>query len=152
MIRFLATRLPPELHDQDLARAAEALSRVLRIKQPLEISLSFVTLQKIQLLNKAYRQKDRPTDVLSFSSREAGALPKEIQAQSPSWGDVVICPAYAKQEAKRRGLPLHEELVRLLVHGVLHLAGYDHATEAEELKMFRLQERLVEELTVAAYV
>ncbi len=151
MIRFLATRLPPELHDQDLTRAAEALSRVLRIKQPLEISLSFATPQKIQVLNKVYRQKDRPTDVLSFSSRE-GALPKEVQAQTASWGDVVICPAYAKQEAKRRGLSLHEELVRLLVHGVLHLAGYDHATEAEELKMFRLQERLVEELTVAAYV
>lgn len=151
MIRFLVTRLPPELRPQDLTRAAEAVSRVLRVKKPLEISLSFVTPAKIQALNVRYRHKDRPTDVLSFSSREAD-LPKALQSLSVSWGDVVVCPAYAKQEAKRRGLPLQEELIRLIVHGVLHLAGYDHATDADELKMFRLQERLVEELTVPVYV
>ncbi len=151
MIRFLVTRLPPELRSQDLTRAAEAVSRVLRIKKPLEISLSFVSSTKIQALNQRYRHKNRPTDVLSFSSREAD-LPQALQTQSLSWGDVVVCPAYAKQEAKRRGLSLREELVRLIVHGVLHLAGYDHTTEADELKMFRLQERLVEELTAPVYV
>lgn len=151
MIRFLVTKLPSELLAQDLLRVAEALSRALRIKKPLEISVSFVSSTKIQALNKAYRRKDRPTDVLSFSSREAD-LPKALQVQTLSWGDVIICSSYAKQEAKRRGLPLREELVRLLVHGVLHLAGYDHVTEPDELKMFRLQERLVEELTTAVYV
>ncbi len=151
MIRFLATRLPPELHEKDLASAALALAQVLRIKKPLEISLSFVTPARMQALNKQYRKKDRPTDVLSFSSREA-ALPKALQAQSSSWGDVVICPAYAKGEAKRRSLPLREELVRLLIHGVLHLAGYDHATEEDELKMFGIQERLVGVLISAEYV
>jgi len=151
MIRFLVTKLPSELPVQDLSRVAEALSRALRIKKPLEISVSFVSPTKIQALNKAYRHKDRPTDVLSFSSREAD-LPKALQAMPASWGDVIICSSYAKHEAKRRGLPLREELVRLLVHGVLHLAGYDHATEPDELKMFRLQERLVEEVTALVYV
>lgn len=145
MIRFLATRLPQELHEQDLERIATALSQALRIKKPLEISLSFVTQARIQALNKLYRRKDRPTDVLSFSARE-GELPAALQSQSLSWGDVIICPAYAKVEAKRRSLPLREELVRLIIHGVLHLGGYDHATEPDELKMFGLQERLLEGL------
>ncbi len=150
MIRFLVTGRPLALRDQDLLSSAQAASRVLRIKKPLDISVSFVTSTHIQRLNKLYRQKDRPTDVLSFSSREAG-LPKQVQAAGASWGDVIICPAYAKKEASRRGIPLREELVRLLVHGVLHLGGYDHATEAEEFTMFRLQERLVEEVTAIAY-
>ncbi len=151
MMRFLVTTLPSSLSTQDLERVAEALSRALRLKKPLEISLSFVTSAAIQKLNNLYRQKDRPTDVLSFSSREA-ALPKSLQKLSTSWGDVIICPAYAKEEAKRRGLSLREELVRLLIHGVLHLAGYDHEAESDELKMFRLQERLVEEVTATTYV
>ncbi len=145
MIRFLATTLPPELQNQDLVTAASALAKALRLKKPIEISLSFVTPKKIQALNAQYRRKDRPTDVLSFSAREA-ELPKGLQADVVNWGDVIICPSYAKTEAKRRGLPLREELVRLLVHGVLHLAGYDHASEEEEVAMFGLQERLVETL------
>jgi probable rRNA maturation factor len=107
--------------------------------------LSFVTPAKIQSLNKRYRGKDRPTDVLSFSVRE-GALPEEVQKTSTAWGDVIICPSYAKTEAKRRSLPLQEELARLVIHGVLHLAGYDHATEDDELRMFSLQERIIERL------
>ncbi len=105
----------------------------------------------MQVLNKRYRKLDRPTDVLSFSSQEAD-LPKALQSTLISWGDVIICPPYAKKEAKRRSLPLREELIRLLIHGVLHLAGYDHQTEKDEAKMFGIQEGLVEELTRADYV
>lgn len=145
MIRFLVTQLPRELTQTDLTHLAELLSRALRIKRSCNVSLSFVTPAKIQSLNKRYRGKDRPTDVLSFSARE-GALPEEVQKASTAWGDVIICPAYAKAEAKRRSLPLQEELARLVIHGVLHLAGHDHATEKDELQMFGLQERIIERL------
>ena len=145
MIRFLATKLPKELRTKDLTRAAEQLSRVLKIKFEREICLSFVTQPAMQALNKQYRKKDRPTDVLSFSVEEAG-LPKALQKTSSIWGDVIICPTYAKVEAKRRGLSLREELTRLLVHGTLHLAGFDHATELDEMRMFKLQERVIEEV------
>jgi probable rRNA maturation factor len=78
---------------------------------------------------------NRPTDVLSFSSEDAGYL-----------GDLAICVPYASREAKRRAIPVTEELVRLLVHGTLHLSGYDHATAKQEEVMFRLQERIVESI------
>ena len=145
MIRFLTTRLPSELQETDLSRIGNELTALLRVKKPVEISLSFVSSPAIQVLNKQYRKKDRPTDVLSFSSLEP-ALPKGM-AESSSWGDIIVCPAYAKVEAKRRSISLHEELVRLIVHGVLHLAGYDHATKQDELTMFGLQERVVERVT-----
>lgn len=144
MIQFLTTKLPRELSLPEITHLADVLTRGLRIKKPLDISLSFVTLGAIQTLNKQYRKKDRPTDVLSFSLLEAG-LPKGLAGEITAWGDVIICSAYAKEEAKRRGLPLKEELLRLVVHGVLHLAGYDHAKKEDELKMFQLQERLLEQ-------
>lgn len=146
MIRFLTTRLPSELQEADLARISQSLVSVLRIKKPVEISLSFVSQAAIQTLNKRYRKKDRPTDVLSFSSREGG-LPTDLSMITSSWGDVVVCPSYAKTESSRRCIALQEELVRLITHGVLHLAGYDHATVQDERTMFRLQERVVEEVT-----
>ena len=61
-------------------------------------------------------------------------------------GDIVICPSYATREAKRRAISAREELLRLMIHGVLHLKGYDHATEDEEMVMFRLQEELLERI------
>lgn len=144
MIQFLTTKLPRELSLPGVTHVANVLSSGLRIKKPLDISLSFVSLEEIQALNKQYRKKNRPTDVLSFSLREAN-LPKGVSGEATIWGDVIVCPVYAKEEAKRRGLPVKEELLRLVVHGVLHLAGYDHAEEKDELKMFKLQERLLEE-------
>lgn len=151
MIHFLTTTLPKELQEPDVCAAAEALTALLRIKKPVEISVSFVTSARIQTLNTQYRKKRKPTDVLSFSTRE-GDLPKSIQSHTPSWGDVVICPSYVRTEAKRRSIPAREELLRVLVHGVLHLAGYDHVTEKDELKMFGLQERVVGDLVYADYV
>ncbi len=95
-------------------------------------------------MNKQYRGKDRPTDVLSFESPMI-PLPKKGQ-QEYALGDLVVCASYAAAEAKRRKLPPLEEYLRLLTHGVLHLSGYDHATEEEELKMFAIQEFCVEQI------
>jgi probable rRNA maturation factor len=89
----------------------------------------------MQQYNKRYRGKDRPTDVLSF---EASA---EMKRDDPGYlGDLLLCVEYAAHEAHRRGISLEEELARLVIHGVLHLVGYDHATVREELVMFGLQE------------
>ncbi|MFA5935872.1 MAG: rRNA maturation RNase YbeY [Patescibacteria group bacterium] len=106
------------------------------------LSVQFVTEAKIAKLNGAYRGKHRSTDVLSFSSTEGdfpGASSKEYE-----WGDIFVCPAYAKREARRRSISLVEELLRLVSHGTLHLLGYDHANERDEMKMFALQESAVE--------
>lgn len=107
------------------------------------VSLTFVSEKRMQEINQAQRGKDRPTDVLSFATAE------ELRVSTPKalptdLGDIFLCPAYACREAKRRGIDEREELIRLLVHGVLHLQGYDHVSIEEEVEMFGFQERLVE--------
>lgn len=105
------------------------------------IGLQCVSPLKIRELNHVYGGNDRPTDVLSFSVNEGGAFPK--QASEEELGDIVIAPTVAREEAKRRSVSIAEELVRLIVHGTLHLLGYDHADARAEKRMFRLQEQIV---------
>lgn len=129
------TRLPASITDSDLRRVGRSLGRALRLRSARHVGLAFVDEKEIQRLNKTFRRKNKPTDVLSFEPEQGG--------EKGYLGDIAICPAYAKREAARRSLAWREELIRLMVHGVLHLSGYDHATEEEEVKMFALQERLV---------
>ncbi len=97
-----------------------------RFKDKWIVSFSFVKKAEMKRLNGTYRKKSGPTDVLSFSMKEGRLL-----------GDVVICPAVAKVNAKEYGVSLKYELTRLAAHGMLHLLGYDHGK-----KMFDLQDRL----------
>ena len=91
------------------------------------LAIDFVDADSIQALNADHRGRDRPTDVLSFPVDEAGAAagPREL-------GDVVICPSHT------------EDLEEAVVHGVLHLCGYDH--EADDSEMLALQDRVMAEL------
>ena len=93
-----------------------------------ELSVLFCGDARMRALNRHYRGKDRPTDVLAFPG-DAGAL-----------GDIVISLPYASREARRRGQGRAGELDRLLLHGYLHLLGYDH--EVDDGQMDRLEARL----------
>jgi len=89
-----------------------------------------VTDPEIHALNRHYRAKDKPTDVLSF--------PLADELQPSLLGDVVISVETAARQARRRGHALREELQTLLIHGVLHLLGYDHeASRSEAIRMHR---------------
>lgn len=146
MIRFdlLGRKLPAAVSETDLARIGRVVPTVLRVKAKGEASLGFVGEKEMQKLNTRYMGKKRPTDVLSFPAakdarfREPGA--------PPYWGDLVVCIPFASREAKRRGIDAREEVARLIVHGLLHLRGFDHRNEKEEFRMFSLQERLVEKI------
>jgi probable rRNA maturation factor len=85
----------------------------------------------MRTLNRTWRGKDSPTDVLSFPSGEPGGF----------LGDLVIDVPYAGRQARSRGHTLAREVQILLAHGVLHLLGYDH--ETDDGQMFRLQKRRV---------
>lgn len=107
------------------------------------LSVAVVSDRKMRALNRSYRGKDRTTDVLSFSRLE-GEGPRSPEAEI---GDILISFATAKAQAKDYGAPLGEELERLVVHGVLHLFGYDHEADPREAKrMFRLQNRVLRSL------
>jgi probable rRNA maturation factor len=99
-------------------------------QQQAELSLAFVTDLEIHALNRQYRGKDKPTDVLSFS------LADELQPHL--LGDVVISVATAARQAQRRSHSLREEIQTLLIHGILHLLGYDHEiSRGEAIRMHR---------------
>jgi probable rRNA maturation factor len=118
-----------------------------RIKGPsfvknAEVSLVLCGDATIHKLNKRWRGHDKPTDVLSFPQLEGEKVPQPKGAPL-GLGDVVISLPTAKRQAKESDKALAEELALLWVHGLLHLLGYDHATQAEEKRMFGLQERIL---------
>lgn len=91
-----------------------------------ELSIAFVDDAEMQTLNASYRGKDYPTDVLSFPQEDMGGAPALL-------GDVVISLPTAERQAKEYGTELSYEVARLLVHGILHLVGYEHEEVAEEV-------------------
>ena len=92
----------------------------------LEAALRLCGDAAIHALNRGYRKKDKPTDVLAFAMREAPGTPRELL------GDIVISVDTARRQAKRG---LYAELVFLASHGLCHLLGYDHNDDAEEAEM-----------------
>ncbi|MEM1030584.1 MAG: rRNA maturation RNase YbeY [Myxococcota bacterium] len=102
----------------------------------VELSVALVDDATIHALNRDYRRRDRPTDVLAFAMREGepmgGPLP---EGQLEMLGDVVISVETAARQAEAAGRPLRDEVTMLLAHGLLHLLGYDHGTDAEEADM-----------------
>ncbi len=109
-----------------------------------ELSVSFVDRETIRNINFEYRNKDEPTDVLSFPQYESKEdLPEE---GSICLGDVVICTDKALEQAKHFGHSEEREIVYLFVHSILHLIGYDHMNEEDMQKMRQKEEQIMEVL------
>lgn len=108
-----------------------------------ELSLELTGDRRMRRLNREYRKKDRATDVLAFPIREA-VMPRGVRAVGHMLGDVVISLPTAVRQAKEAGRSLDDELAMLLVHGVLHLCGYDHErNEREAARMARRERTLL---------
>ena len=104
--------------------------------------MSFVSIGRIRKLNKDFRGIDRPTDVLAFPL----LLRTDVRRGHPfkhALGDVVICVTMAAKSAVRLGQSLGQEVCFLLVHGILHLCGYDHQQPQEEAIMLAAQRRIM---------
>lgn len=114
----------------------------------VEVSLLLVDDQQIQELNRDYRGIARPTDVLSFALREVGDGEEEFASSEDEWllGDIVISMETAKKQAAEYGHSLERELGFLVVHGCLHLLGYDHETEEERKVMREKEENILSSL------
>jgi rRNA maturation RNase YbeY len=125
---------------EKLRRDASRLLDVLRLRSA-ELSLWLVGDRRMTLLNRRWRGRDRTTDVLSFAQRE-GPRPR---LHPEILGDVVVCVPQARRQAGARGATLAGELRVLLVHGLLHLLGYEHEDRParEQRRMWRRQEALV---------
>jgi probable rRNA maturation factor len=122
-----------------MRRRAEKMIRRLDLSS-VELSIALVDDPTIQALNQAYRRKDKPTDVLAFplltpgAQRHAGRAKPKAQL-SGLLGDVILSIETARRQARSHRRPLLGELTMLLAHGLLHLLGYDHHTDAEEREM-----------------
>ncbi len=109
-------------------------------KKGKEAELVVVDDAKMRKINLAYRGQNKTTDVLSFAFME------DKRIKTDFLGQVFISYPQIKRQAKESRIPEKEELIRMIVHGLLHLAGYDHNTKFKEQKMFKYQELLVSKI------
>ena len=130
-----------------------ALKQLNQPSELLEMSLSIVSPEQIQELNKSFREVDKVTDVLSFPTCDnptRGAITVVCEDVNPETdlvniGDIVICLERAKEQAKEYGHSLKRELAFLSLHGLLHLLGYDHVEEDDEKQMIALQKEILDQ-------
>jgi probable rRNA maturation factor len=119
-------------------------------KKPKTACLSVILVgeKKMKNLNWLYRQKNQVTNVLSFPTflKKDKIRSRDLEIEEDDLGDIFICYPEALRETKKYQLTLKEELSRLLVHGFLHLLGYDHQKEKEAIKMERLEKRILKSL------
>lgn len=112
-----------------------------------ELSLLLVDEETMADMHVQWMDLPGPTDVMSFPMDELvpGGRPDAAEPGPAILGDIVICPAFAKRQAKEARRSFDHELAMLTIHGVLHLLGYDHAEPEEEKEMFGLQNSILEE-------
>ncbi|MDT2045424.1 rRNA maturation RNase YbeY [Priestia flexa] len=129
----------------------EALLAVAAAKEGVEdgteVSITFVNNERIQEINREYRDKDKPTDVISFALEEMGEGEIEIFGEEMPrvLGDIIISVPRTIEQAEEYGHSFMRELGFLTVHGFLHLLGYDHETAEDEKRMFTRQKDILDE-------
>ncbi len=132
-----------QTHPVDSDRLLQLASFVLadqHVPEAMEVSLLFVDRVAISDLNAHHMGKQGPTDVLAFPID----LPGETRGGVPAiLGDVVLCPEVAAQQAREHAVEPAAEIELLVVHGLLHLLGHDHAEPEERTRMFTLTDRLL---------
>ena len=101
-----------------------------------DFAVAFISDRRMKELNKFFRGKDSTTDVLSFTQE-----PDEFDPDSNNLGDIVISVEQAAKQAEENGLTLENEIKQLILHGVLHLCGYDHETDSGEMNTRELELR-----------
>jgi probable rRNA maturation factor len=122
-----------------LPQVKQSAQKILALvnERQAELSLALVENGEIARLNRKYRQQRKPTDVLSFPAEPAP------NGRSRLLGDVVISVERAEEQAKAGGWTLKEEIDRLLIHGILHLLGYDHERSKKDARIMRALERKI---------
>lgn len=124
--------------------------KVEQIDKYYEVSVVFVSKEKIQEINRTYRGIDRVTDVISFAlfDNEDDIVFEDEEEEITTLGDIFICLDVMKEQAKEYGHSEKRELAFLAVHGLLHLLGYEHDTNEKEREMFAKQELILNNLGI----
>jgi probable rRNA maturation factor len=136
------------LDESLIASVARFALEAMRVNPAAELSILAVTSEVMSELHERWMDEPGPTDVMAFPMDdliEESRRPDAPDMGPALLGDVVLCPEFAKAQARSAGHGLADELHLLTVHGVLHLLGYDHGDAEQEREMFGLQSRLLAE-------
>lgn len=129
-----------------IERMLDHAANVEGIEPGSELSVTFITNDEIQEVNREYRGKDTPTDVISFAMEELGEGEMDIKIVGAPrlLGDILISVERAIEQASDYGHSNERELGFLAIHGFLHLLGYDHLDKEEEIEMNKKQEEILQ--------
>ncbi len=108
-----------------------------------ELTIRVAEAEESQSLNKAYRGKDKPTNVLSFPFEAPPGI------ELPLLGDLIICASVVEDEAKAQNKPLNAHWAHMVVHGCLHLLGYDHIEDNDAIEMESLETKLLSNIGIS---
>ena len=125
-----------DIKELDLRPFAEKLAQSVDEADGSDFSVAFISDRRMKELNKLFRGKDSTTDVLSFPHE-----PDEFDPDKTNLGDIVISAEQAARQAEENGLSLENEIKQLILHGLLHLCGYDHETDNGEMNTRELELR-----------
>jgi probable rRNA maturation factor len=136
-----------DVSESELISVARFVITQMDVNPAAELSMVLLDTAAMADLHMRWMDLPGPTDVMSFpmDELEPGGRPDAPEPGPAMLGDIVLCPAFAAEQAAAAGHTLGHELALLTIHGVLHLLGYDHAEPDEENEMFALQGRLLEE-------
>ena len=133
----------PDIPDEDVVRTwvSAAVDQSGRAPEnDVEVAIRVVDADEIRTLNRLYRDKDYATNVLSFPAGDMDGLPPEA---GHLLGDVVVCASVVATEAREQGKALADHWAHMIVHGTLHLLGFDHENDAEAVEMEALETQIL---------
>jgi probable rRNA maturation factor len=137
------TGIPSKARMQKILTTAASLLKHPRLNKNTEVLIRIVKSDEIQKLNATYRHKDYPTNVLAFPFEAPPGL------ASTNLGDIIIGHEVLQKEAKAQHKTLTDHYAHMLVHGFLHLLGYDHIKDVDAKKMEQLELRILQKLNIA---
>ncbi|RUO21210.1 rRNA maturation RNase YbeY [Aliidiomarina iranensis] len=140
-----AVETPNQPPDAEIIQWASAVLHHHEL-ETAEMTIRISDADEVQTLNREYRGKDKPTNVLSFPFGEA--LPDGIQLDVPLLGDIIICEPVLQAEATAQNIAFQHHFAHLVVHGTLHLLGYDHIEAAEADEMESLEARILAQFSI----
>ena len=136
VINHTKDRVPKKFIQEWVSAIYKNLKKQKILKKEKDLIVVFVTSAKMKKLNNQFRGKNKPTDILSFDPIEESSL-----------GELVLCLPVLKKQAKEHQLSLNHEIGYMLIHGILHLLGYDHEVNPRDAKvMFDIQDALFDKL------
>ena len=128
---------------EEFVRLADFVLSAMHVSTEVELNIIFIDPEPMAELHERWLDLPGPTDVMSFPMDELRPGTADRPTPPGMLGDICICPAVASRQAAESGHSAAEEMLLLATHGMLHLLGYDHATDAEREIMFALQRKLL---------